>query len=131
MEMLISGFKFCSHICTPKQNLQVENLFLVPKDPSRPASKNALAYFLKSTILEAYQNVSEETMRLCRVTPHEIRALSASLAFTHNLAMDTVLEAAQWRSNTVFTAHYLKDVSIQYQNCRALGPIVAAGTVIV
>ena len=110
---------------------QVENLFLAPKDPSRPASKNALTYFLRSTILEAYRNVSEETIRLCRVTPHEIRAISASLSFAHNLAMDTVLEAAQWRSNTVFTAHYLKDVSIQYQNCRALGPIVAAGTVIV
>ena len=30
---------------------QVENLFLAPKDPSRPASKNALAYFIKSTII--------------------------------------------------------------------------------
>ena len=110
---------------------QVGNLFLAPKDPSRPASKNALAYFIKSTILEAYQNVSEETMKLCRVTPHKVRAVATYLAFTHNLAIESVLEAAQWRSNTVFTGHYLKEVAIQYQNCKALGPIVAAGTIIV
>ena len=110
---------------------QVENLFLAPKDPSRPASKNALAYFIKSTILEAYQNVSEFTMKLCKVTPHEVRAVATSLAFNHNLAMEAVLEAAQWRSNSVFTAHYLKDIAIQYQNCKALGPIVAAGTIVI
>ena len=108
----------------------VKNFFLAPKNPSRAASKNALAYFLKSTILEAYKNISEDTARLYRVTPHEIRAVSASLSFAHNLSIDAVLEAAQWRSNTVFTSHYLKDVSIEYQNCRSLGPIVAAGTII-
>ena len=112
------------------RNDQVENLFVAPKDPTRAASKNAIAYFLKSTIKEAYLSVSEETMRLYKVTPHEVRAVATSLAFEHNLAIETVLEAAQWRSNTVFTGHYLKDVGIQYQNCRALGPIVAAGSII-
>ena len=48
---------------------QVKNLFLAPKDPTRAASKNAIAYFLKSTIREAYLSVSEETMRLYKVTP--------------------------------------------------------------
>ena len=110
---------------------QVGNLFLAPKDPTRAASKNAIAYFIKSTIKEAYQDVSEETMKLCRVGPHEVRAVGTSLAFEHNLAVETVLEAAQWRSSSVFTGHYLKEVSIQYQNCKALGPIVAGGSIIV
>ena len=70
-------------------------------------------------------------MRLYKVTPNEVRAVATSLAFEHNLAIDTVLEAAQWRRNMVFTGHYLKDVAIQYQNCKTLGPIVAAGSVIV
>ena len=52
-------------------------------------------------------------------------------AFTHNLAIESVLEAAQWRSNTVFKGHYLKEVAFQYQNCKALGLIVAAGTIII
>ena len=110
---------------------QVGNLFLSPSNPVRPASKNALAYFLKSTIKEAHQEASEETMRLCKVTSHEMRAVGTSLAFEHNLAIESVLEAAQWRSNSVFTGHYLRDVAIQYSNCKALGPIVAAGTIIV
>ena len=70
-------------------------------------------------------------MKLYRVTPHEVRAVATSLAFEHNLAIDAALEAAQWRSNTVFTGHYLKEVAIQYQNCKVLGPIVAAGSIIV
>ena len=69
-------------------------------------------------------------MKLCRVAPHEVRAVGTSMAFEHNLAIEAVLEAAQWRSNSVFTSHYLKEVSLQYQNCRALGPIVAGGVVI-
>ena len=59
-----------------------------------------------------------------------MRAVATSLSFEHNLSIDSVLEAAQWRSNSVFASHYLKEISIQYENCRALGPVVSAGTVI-
>ena len=69
-------------------------------------------------------------MKVLKVKPHEVRAIGTSLSFAHNLSIDSVLEAAQWRSNSVFASHYSKDVSIQYDNCRALGPIVAAGTII-
>ena len=37
---------------------KVKNLFLAPKDPTRAASKKAIAYFLKSTSREAYLSVS-------------------------------------------------------------------------
>ena len=110
---------------------QVKNLFLAPKNPLRPASKNALAYFLKTTVLEAHRNVTDETLRICKVKSQEVRAVSTSLSFAHNMSIDSVIEAAQWRSNTVFAGHYLKEVSVQYENCRSLGPIVAAGTIIV
>ena len=110
---------------------QVKNLFLAPKNPLRPASKNALAYFLRTTVLEAHKNVTDETLRICKVKSQEVRAVSTSLSFAHNMSIDSVIEAAQWRSNTVFAGHYLKEVSVQYENCRSLGPIVAAGTIIV
>ena len=107
-----------------------KNLFLAPRNTSRPASKNGLAYYLRTTVLEAHREVSEETLRLCKVKSQEVRAVSTSLSFAHNLSIDAVVEAAQWRSNTVFASHYLKEVSLQYENCRSLGPIVAAGTII-
>ena len=109
---------------------QGKNLFLAPRDPTRVASKNALAYLLKVTIVEAHRGASEESLKVCKVKIHEVRAVSTSLSFAHNLSIESVLEAGQWRSNSVFTSHYLKEVSILYESCRALGPIVAAGAVI-
>ena len=106
------------------------NLFLAPRDTTRVASKNALGYLMKSTIVEAHKDVSPETLKVCKARVHDVRAVGTSLAFAHNLSIESVLEAAQWRSDSVFTGHYLKEVSIQYESCRTLGPMVAAGTVI-
>lgn len=108
----------------------IKNLFLAPKNSNRPASKNALAYYLRATVLEAHKEVSEESLKLYRVKSQEVRAVSTSLAFAHNLSIETVVEAAQWRSNSVFASHYLKEVALHYENCKALGPIVSAGTII-
>ena len=106
------------------------NLFLAPRDTTRVASKNALGYLMKSTIVEAHKEVSPETLKVCKARVHDVRGVGTSLAFAHNLSIESVLEAAQWRSDSVFTGHYLKEVSIQYESCRTLGPMVAAGTVI-
>ena len=74
--------------------------------------------------------LNPELMPLFKVTPHELRAVGTSMSFAHTLSLDTVMEAAQWRCNSVFASHYLKEVSFEYENCRSLGPFVAAGTVI-
>ena len=106
------------------------NLFLAPSNPSRSASKNGIAYLLKSVIKEAHEKADPESLKLYKVMIHEIRAVSTSLAFAHNLSIDSVIEAGQWRSNSVFASHYLKEVALRYDECCALGPIVVAGTVI-
>ena len=111
-------------------NKNRKSLFLAPKDPTRAASKNGISYMLKSLIKEAHERVSPESMKHFKVKTHETRAVSTSLAFAHNLAIDSILEAAQWRSNSVFASHYLKDVALQYEECCSLGPLVVAGTII-
>ena len=110
--------------------MSVRNLFLAPSNPSRSASKNGIAYLLKSVIKEAHEKADPESLKLYKVMIHEIRAVSTSLAFAHNLSIDSVIEAGQWRSNSVFASHYLKEVALRYDECCALGPIVVAGTVI-
>ena len=40
------------------------------------------------------------------------------------------LEAATWKSNPVFASFYLRDVSLAFDGFRALGPVVAAGSVV-
>ena len=47
--------------------------------------------------------------------------------FFKNWSLFSVLEAASWRSNTVFTSFYLNDVQYIFEGVRSLGPFVAAG----
>ena len=96
-------------------------LFLAPSDTSRPASKNGISFMLRSLIREAHSKLNPELLPTFKVKVHEVRAVGTSLAFAHNLSLDSVIEAAQWRCNSVFAAHYLKEVSVEYENCRILG----------
>ena len=43
------------------------------------------------------------------------------------MSTKTIVEAAHWRSNSVFSTFYLKDVQLEYEDLKSLGPIVAAG----
>ena len=42
-------------------------------------------------------------------------------------SISSILEAASWRSNSVFTSFYFKDLQFVYEGLRSLGPFVAAG----
>ena len=69
-------------------------------------SLQTLSRWLREVIKLAYHS-SDIT-----ITPrvHEIRAWAASLAFKHSVPLNTVLEAAYWRSETTFIHYYLRDV---------------------
>ena len=58
---------------------------------------------------------------------HSIRGIAASSAFFCNWSLHSVLKAASWRSNTVFTSFYLCDLQFVYEGVRSLGSFVAAG----
>ena len=64
------------------------------------------------------------------IRAHSIRGVSTSLAFTKNWSMKHIFKATTWRSNTVFTSFYLKDVAYEWDDCRSLGSFVVAGQVI-
>ena len=55
---------------------------------------------------------------------HSIRGIATSSAFFKNWPLSSVLEAASWRSSTVFTSFYLKDVQYIFEGVRSLGPFV-------
>ena len=108
----------------------MKHLFVSPRKPTRPSSKNALTSILKEVIKEAHEQLRPDLIPLLKVKSHELRAVSTSVAFAHNLSLQSVMEAAQWRCSSVFASHYLKDISFEYSDCRTLGPLLAAGAVI-
>ena len=100
-------------------------LFVSPSCPSRALSKNALSFFIRRVIIDsraAGEGVSPRA--------HSVRGVSTSVLFMRNWSVSRVLEAATWRSNPVFASFYLRDVALVFDGFRALGPVVAVGSVI-
>ena len=106
------------------------HLFVSPRVPSRPLSKNAISFFIKELIQEAHRELNEDHLAPLKVRAHDVRGVATSLSFASNLSLSSILEAATWKTHSVFAIHYLKEVQIVYESCRALGPVVSAGTLV-
>ena len=91
-------------------------LFVSSRNPSRAMSKNGISYLLQEVIVHSGASSND----VAAPKAHSIRGIMTSSAFFKNWSLASVLEAASWRANTVFTSFYLKDV-------RSSGPFVAAG----
>ena len=103
------------------------SLFISPRKPSRSLSKNAISYFLRRVIVDSGA-LLEESVRAPRA--HSIRGVATSISFLKNFSISKVLEAASWKSNSVFSLFYFKDIQYVLDDCKSLSPFVAAGTVI-
>ena len=99
-------------------------LFVSPRRPTRPLSKNAVSFFLRDVITSAGASRPE----VGRVRAHDIRGVSTSVAFHRNWSVSAVLESATWSSSSVFSSFYLRDLQLDYDGLLSLGPFVAAGT---
>ena len=106
---------------------RASSLFVSPRCPTRQISKNAISYFLREVISGAGAVRGSEGQPL---RAHSIRGVSTSALFLRNWSISKVLEAATWRSNSVFASFYFKDISYCFEGLRSLGPFVAAGSVV-
>ena len=98
-------------------------LFVSFRCPSHAMSKNGISFLLREVIV----NSGASSRDVAAPRANSIRGMATSSAFFKNWSLSSVLEAASWRSNTVFTSFYLKDVQYIFEGVRSLGPFVAAG----
>ena len=98
-------------------------LFVCPRLPSRAMLKNGISFLLREVIVNS--GASSEDGAAPRA--HSIRGIATSSAFFKNWSISSVLEAASWKSNTVFTSFYLRNLQYVFEGVRSLGPFVAAG----
>ncbi|MPC69555.1 hypothetical protein E2C01_063783 [Portunus trituberculatus] len=105
------------------------NLFLSPSNTAKPLSKNALSFLLKEIILQK-SSFPEELQQPLKVRAHDIRGITTSLNLSQNHSFTAILEAASWKTPSVFVNHYLKDLERIDGDSYFLGPIVAAGDIV-
>ena len=97
---------------------------------SRSICKNTLASWVKAVILHAYSNISPNSTSSMKISSHEIRALATSTAFYGNTAIDDIMKAGRWASQTTFTSFYLRDMASDLEGIYQLGPVISAQQVI-
>ena len=102
-------------------------LFLSPRNPSRSMSRNGISFFIRELIV-ASRALGDVEGPLPRA--HSVRSMATSVAFMKNWSLAKVLEVATWRSQSVFTSFYLRDVASILGDIHSLGPIVSAGEVV-
>ena len=102
----VRALRFYLQRVRPFRRATQRRLF-ISYNPDFPSdiSLQTLSRWLKLVIQQAYQSSALPPS----THVHEIRAWSASLAFQHSVPLNSILEAAYWRSVSSFTQYYLRD----------------------
>ncbi len=94
---------------------------------SKDMSISSLSYWIKRTIRFAYELTKPHELHdVHKITPHEIRAISTSLAVAKHVPIKDIMKTAYWKSESTFTSHYMKNLAkynkeIQTTNTVAAG----------
>ena len=107
------------------------SLFVSPRAPSRPLSKNALSFFPCSVILQPLPPTSSlppSFSQSSSVRAHSIRGMVTSAAFSRNASLPFL--KLKLGVPLLSTSFYLCDVQFSSVNGFSLGLVVAAGTVL-
>ena len=94
-----------------------QGLFVSSCCPSRAMLKNGISFLLR----EVTVNSGASSGDVAAPRAHSIHGIATSSVFFRNCSLSSVLEATSWRSNTVFTSFYLKDVHDIFEGVRSLG----------
>ena len=101
----------------------LRRLFASPCAPSRAMLKNGISYLLRKVIVESSASSEEGST----VKAHSVRGIATSSTFFKNWSIASVLDAACWKSNSVFTLFYFRDLQFVYEGLHSLRPFIAAG----
>ena len=103
-----------------------QRLFLpLSKTIKNDVTRNTVSFWLRSTILRAYDKAGLPHPRAHN--PHEIRALASTMALHSNKSVTAIMEGCFWRSSTVFSSHYLRNISVtDVEGLHSFGPLVVA-----
>ena len=106
-----------------------ERLSVTSGRTKKEISKNTVSFWLQRVISLAYQ-LSGKALPAPSPLAWETRSIAPSLLFKKNYTVSQVLKAGTWRRHTIFTCHYLRDLSHKSLDTFHLGPMVAAQAVV-
>ena len=110
-----------------------KRLFITYKDVNQGAeiSMPTISRWIVKVIKDSHSDVQEDStsLRIHAIKAHEVRAVAASVNFPR-ASVAEIMQAMSWKSAGTFTKHYLRDLVPFQTELQAVGPFVAAKTVV-
>lgn len=98
-----------------------KRLFLPINKSVKDITANTISWWIKSVVISTYEQSTAQDFQECGIpehepdlfrAAHELRAIGSSLSWmNHTTSLTSILQACYWRHHTVFTDHYLRDVT--------------------
>jgi hypothetical protein len=107
-----------------------QQFFLSLKSPTQPVKKQTMSGWVAALIRDALATATDDDCRLAGARVHEIRAMATSMVHQSTFALNDIMAAATWATPSVFTSHYLRDMTSQLEGLNSIGPVVTAGAVL-
>jgi hypothetical protein len=105
-------------------------LFISALAPHGEVKKQTLSHWVKTVILNAYVNSSNQNKQLAGVRAHDVRAMSASWVFQNSVPLTDVLRAGTWKNHSTFTDFYLRDLATINDNMLSFGTLSVSQQVV-
>ena len=97
---------------------------------ARPVTANTVSAWIKAVIKDAHETLGEADLKLAGRSAHEVRALAASWAEFNNISLTDIMSNCSWKTPTIFSTFYYRNVASYEEAMKVIGPVVAAGSVV-
>jgi integrase len=100
-------------------------LFIPLKKKESEISRTELSFWMRNVILKAY--AAEKLAPPASINLHETRAIASTMALHSNCSLSDIMQGCFWKSQSVFSSHYLRDVEVvDKDEIMKMGPVVFA-----
>jgi hypothetical protein len=93
-------------------------------------SANGLSHIFVAAVKACYDFIDPSLVQEFTITIHQARLLAHSLAKAGNVSLESILQSGHWKNHTTFSSYYLKSLVVFADNLHSLGPVSAAGSVV-
>ena len=122
----VRALKFCLRRTKERGGGGRTRLFLPIQQGREDISAQSISAWFRQVIRCAYEDLAPGGVAGLRIKAHEVRAVSASVALQRNCAVNDIVAAFSWKSDSTFAKVFLRDRNRQATELDRLGVVAVA-----
>jgi hypothetical protein len=95
---------------------------------STDISNQTLSKWVRVLVQQVYKTANVDALRTFKVSAHQVRHISMSLASAFNVSLEQIVRAGMWTNTSTFTSFYLSGATSSVLQAKRfkLGPLIIA-----